>query len=368
MYPDDLSPETEAILSEITAYHRRNLINVQRELQRKRDAENKHKAISLGRALALMAADNGMRGTPEGEFFEACAKLSGRDYDPQRIFVPFGLFSRDLTVTNAASAGYLVATESREAVDVLRPFSVTARMGLQVDTGLVGNAVVPKVTGKTTPEWASTEATEVSPSQPTLAQVALTPHSVGIVVNISRQLTLQSNAERVVRRELLRTVGTAIDQAVINGSGTSGQPLGLLGTSGVQTQSGTTLNSGTATMKQKCAEANVDDEQITFLSTPAVRALLEGREKATGGGRFVWQEDKVADRRAYVSTDVPAATMIAGDWANVYLGIWGTGFLVEINPYEASAFKSGVIQARILVSCDVAVLQPAGFVVAASIT
>ena len=53
---------------------------------------------------------------------------------------------------------------------------------------------------------------------------------------------------------------------------------------------------------------------------------------------------------------------------NVYLGIWGAGFVVEINPDDPTAFKQGIIQARIIVSCDVAVLQPAGFVVASSIT
>ena len=117
-------------------------------------------------------------------------------------------------------------------------------------------------------------------------------------------------------------------------------------------------------MKQKSAEKDVTDEAITFLSTPAVRQLLETREVATGGGRMVWQDDKVADRRAYVSTDVPTATMIAGDWSNIYFGVWGPGFVVEINPYDATGFKTGMIQARILVSCDVAVLHPSSFVVA----
>ena len=83
---------------------------------------------------------------------------------------------------------------------------------------------------------------------------------------------------------------------------------------------------------------------------------------------MVWMNDRVADQRAYVSTDVPRATMIAGDWSNIYFGVWVSGFVVEVNPYDQSGFKSGMIQARIIVSCDVAVLRPAGFVVASSIT
>jgi HK97 family phage major capsid protein len=273
-----------------------------------------------------------------------------------------------LTAASANQAGYLVATETRDVIDILRPFSVPARLGMTIETGLIDNQVIPKVTQQTTPQWQNTEAASVTPSTPTLSQIAATPKQVGVVVQYSRQLSLQANADVFVRNELLRTVGMTIDQAAIVGSGASGQPLGLLNTAGVQTQSGTTLNAGCSTMKQKSAEANAADERITFVSTPAVRALLEGRERSTGGGKFVWDADKVADRPAYVSTDMPAATMIAGDWSLIWLGLWGPGFVVEVNPFDPAGFKSGMIQARIIVRCDVAVLHPSAFVVASSIT
>ncbi|MDN5936652.1 MAG: phage major capsid protein [Nitrosospira sp.] len=256
----------------------------------------------------------------------------------------------------------------KEPVDLLRPWSVTARAGMLVETGLRGNLAVPKVSGKTTPSWVATESAQVAPSQPTLSQIAMTPKTLGNVVVFSRQLGLQANADQFVGRELLRSIGTALDQAVLNGSGTSGQPLGILNTTGIQTQSGATLNSGAWSMKQKTSEANANDEQISFISTPAVRALLETRERATGGGRFVWQEDKVADRPAHVTTDMPSGVMACGGWALIYLGIWGSGFTLEINPYDQTGFKSGLIQARMLISCDVAVLHPSAFVKADGIT
>ena len=261
-----------------------------------------------------------------------------------------------------------MGTHVKEPVDILRPWSVTARAGMLIETGLAGNLAVPKVSAKTTPSWQSTEATQIAPSQPIVVQIALSPKTVWDVVVFSRQLALQANADRFVGRELLRTIGTALDQGVLSGTGASGQPQGLLNTTGIQTQSGTTLNTGVSTMKQKSAEANVTDENIAFLSTPAVRTLLEGRERATGGGRFVWDQDKVADRRAYVSIDVPTATMVCGDWSLIYLGIWGTGVTLEINPCDHAGFKAGLIQARMLISCDVAVLHPSSFIVATSIT
>lgn len=268
----------------------------------------------------------------------------------------------------ASAGGYLKQTEVREAVDILRPWSVTARSGMFIESGLVGDIAIPKVTVKSTPVWINLEASQISPSTPNISQTVLTPRQVGAVIVFSRQLAQQANADRVVGRELIGTIGTAIDQAAINGSGASGQPLGILSTAGVQVQAGTTLNAGTATMKRKSAEANVTDESIRFISTPAVRELLEGRERATGSGRFVWDKDQVADRPAFVSTDVPTATMICGDFSLIYFGIRGQRFVLEVNPFDQISFKQGLIHGRMLVSCDLAVLHPPAFVVASSIS
>lgn len=61
-------------------------------------------------------------------------------------------------------------------------------------------------------------------------QIACTPKQAGCVINFSRLLAKQTNAEMFVKRELTRTVGTTLDQAVLNGSGAAGQPLGLINT------------------------------------------------------------------------------------------------------------------------------------------
>lgn len=322
----------------------------------------KHPKLSLSRTV--LGLSRGELNGEDRECLQETARLNKQAFDPLRPYVDI----RDLAAAVAGAGGYLKQTEVRETIDILRPWSVTAQAGMLVESGLTGDIAFPRVTVKSTPAWLNTETAQISPSTPTLSQIALTPKQVGAVIVFSRQLQRQANADRFVGLHLLRTLGGVTDQAVINGSGAIGQPLGFLNTVGVQAQSGTTLNAGTATMKRKSAEANVTDESITFLSTPAVRELLEGRERATGGGRFVWDKDQVADRRAFVSTDVPTATMICGDFSLVYFGIWGQGFVLEINPYDTAGFKAGLIQGRMLVSCDVAVLHPSAFVVATSIT
>lgn len=316
----------------------------------------------------LLDLSQGLLHGQNREALEEIAHRAGVIFDPHRPFVPFSAF-RDLSKGVASAGGHLVGVETQDSVDILRPWSVTARAGILIETGLVGDQVVPKVSSKTAPMWLQTETSQATPSTPTLSEIAMTPKSVGAVVQFSRRLALQANAEAFVGRELMNTVGTAIDQAVLTGSGAAGQPTGLLNTAGIQSQSGTTLgHAGTTAMKRKVADANAEDEAISYLGTPAVRELLENREKATGSGRYVWDDDRIASRPARVTTDLPAATLVCGAWETIYLGIWGQGFVLEVNPYDAVGFKAGLIQARMIVTADVAVLHAPAFCVASAVT
>lgn len=318
--------------------------------------------VSIARAVLAMSNGNLYKGAP----FEHDV-LERVDGDPQRVRFPFSAF-RDLTAAAAGAGGYLVGTETPAAVDALRPWSVTARAGILIAAGLQGNQAVPKVTEHAIPQWLQTEATPGTPSTPALSQIVLTPKTVTAIVSFSRQLALQANAEFFVKRELMRVVGTAIDQAVLNGSGASGQPLGLLQAPGIGSQSGASLAyAGVVAMKADCALANAPDESISYIGTPGVRQLLETRERATGNG-FVWDDDRVASRPARVTNDLPAATLVAGAWEALFLGVWGDGFVLEVNPYDPVGFTRGMVEGRIIVSCDVAALHAAAFSVATSIT
>jgi len=99
-----------------------------------------------------------------------------------------------------------------------------------------------------------------------------------------------------------------------------------------------------------------------------VRRVLQGREGASGNGGFVWQNNQIAGIPAQVTTNLPAGSLVIGPWNRIFVSVWGAGFTLEINPFEPSNFKSGVIQARIILSCDVAVRQAAAFVWATSVS
>jgi HK97 family phage major capsid protein len=324
--------------------------------------------FSLARMLDRMA-EGQLDGLEAETLQEVNLRRGNTFFDRQRVHVPFSLLAaRDLSVGSASGGGYLVSTGNLEPADILRPWSVAARAGASLLPNLVGNAALPLTTGNVTVYWLADELSPITGTQPTVGQIAIVPKTAGALCTFSRQLALQGFAAEYVRRELLRTVGTALDKAVLNGTGASGQPLGLLNIAGIGSESGTSFSHTSAcAMKQAVAEANADDERITFVTTPAVRKLLETRERATGSG-FVWDADRIASRPGFVTTDMPTATMIAGDWQHVIIATWGEGFEFAVNPFDPTGFKAGSIQTRVMLSCDVAVVYAGAFRKSASIT
>jgi len=321
-------------------------------------------AFSVGRAIGAMGTGS-LRGTYEGEVLKDEAQRAGTSFDENRVIIPWDVLStRDMTAAGVSGSNYLVGSDIQPAVDVLRAVSATAAAGATVLPDLKGDAPIPRVTASSTAYWLTNEATDITESQPTVGQLSLTPKTVGAFLQMSRLLHLQSEADALVRREVLATIGEALDLAALNGPGTSGQPTGLLNTAGIQTQSGTSLGwAGIAAMQRLAAVARA--EPTAWVSAPAVRELLQKREVATGSG-MVWTDNRMAGAPAITSTSVPAATLITGDWSNLVLGIWGSGVNIEVDPF--SGFTTGIIGVRCLLTADVGLVHPAAFVVATSIT
>jgi HK97 family phage major capsid protein len=315
--------------------------------------------------------NEGLTAGPEAEACQEAARAIGRPYDCNRVIVPWSAFQTRDVSTAASGGGYLVQGSNLPAADILRPFSFTLQAGISHVDGLRDNTFIPKTTAKSSITWQSTEATQVTPAEPTISQVALAPKTARGIVQLSRRLVIQSDAEAWIRRELLRTAGTVVDQAVLNGTGASGQPLGVLNAPGLSTQGGTSLDwSDVLAMKRIAAAANAGDADIAFISTPAVRELLEARARdATTGSGFVWMDERIAGRPAYATTDMPSATMLCGPMSQVLFATWGGGITFELNPNDPTLFKAGITQAAVVVSCDVAILcDVAAFTKAASIT
>ena len=267
--------------------------------QREIAAQRRQQGFSLGRTIGE-CGNGGLRDGLEGEVCGDAARAAGQAHDPARPLIPWSVFTRDMDVGTASAGGYLVGTDVVDVIDILRPWSVAARAGIEILPSLRGNVTIPRAKTTTTGYWLIGESTQTTESAPTLGSIAMTPKSAGDMLELSRQLQLQTpQADMFIRRELLRTIGTLVDVAVFNGSGSSGQPLGLLNTTGIGATAGASLDwDDVLGMQQTVAEANADDAGVSFIATPAVRKLLSGRERIAGTAALSGTPAALPARRA----------------------------------------------------------------------
>lgn len=315
----------------------------------------------------------------ELECSRAIAAKLQRTPDPHKFYVPFEVQNRalpgrrDLTVASASGGGYLVATENMSFIELMRNRSVLYSMGARRLSGLVGNVTIPKQTAAGTAVWLANEASTATESAQTFGQMALSPKTVGAYTEISRNLMLQSSpdAEGIVSSDLSTVCALAVDVGGLRGSGASGEPQGIVGTSGVGSVTGTSLAAaGILEFQSDVAGGNLLTDTFGYVTTPAVAALLMARpELPSTGTERLWKgnmrEGTLFGMRAMSSNQMSSATMLGGDFSQVVIGEWGV-LEVEVNPY--ANFQAGIVGIRAMVSIDVGVRYGGAFSYASSIT
>ena len=107
-------------------------------------------------------------------------------------------------------------------------------------------------------------------------------------------------------------------------------------------------------------------EGVAWFAPPAVRRLLSRRERVTGGGRSIWDDNEICGYPAIASRVAPTATLIVGAFAEVLVAMFQDSLEITVNPY--SDFTRGLLSYRAWMSADVAVTAPGAFAVAESIT
>lgn len=334
--------------------------------------------FSLMRAIKACVERDWSSAGFEAECSRAVQQKLGRTPDANRFFVPYEVLQRpveakrDLTVATAGAGGYLVETENVGFIEMLRNRSVAFRMGARRLSGLVGSVTVPRQSAAATAVWLANEASTITESQQTFVQMALAPKSVGAYTELSRQLMLQSSpgAEGIVTDDLAQVVAIAADLAVIAGSGASGQPQGIIGTSGVGSVTGTSFDyADILEFQTDVAGSNVTPIAGGYITTPTVAALAMQRVKFASTASPLWEgniwDGSMAGFKAMSSNQVPAGDMIFGDWQEVVVGEWGV-LEIETNPF--ANFQAGIIGVRAIYSLDVGVRRPFAFSVMTSAT
>lgn len=329
------------------------------------------KRYSLQRALAALMSPGDRRAQEAAAFeFEVSqAAITRYGRSAQGIMVPvdvYGLWGkRDI---NTSDDNELVATNllASEFIDVLRNSASVMQAGARMLPGLVGNIAIPKKATASAGGWISTEGGAASESEPTFSQVTLAPKTVGAFTDMTRQAILQSTPaiEQLIRDDLTQAIALAIDKGALEGSGSSGQPTGILNTVGINNPTDFAAAVPTfaemVAMETALAEDNALMGNLAYITDAATYGGLKTKTKDSGSGMFVLENGEANGYPVIRSQQATAGNVYFGNWSDCLIGMWG-GLDLTVDPYTASS--SGTVRIVALQSVDVAVRHAVSFAV-----
>lgn len=346
------------------------------------------RSFSIVRALHALAnpMDQAAQRAAAFEFEASAAAAQKLGKQARGIMLPHDVLrASDLVKGTANKGGNLVATEllSGSFIDMLRNAMVLDSMGVVTLTGLVGDIAIPKQTGAATAYWVAEDGSPTASGQ-TVGQVAMSPKTVGAYTDISRKLLLQSSidVEGMVQSDLARVLGLAIQQAAINGSGTSNQPKGILGGHVVNPTILGGTNGAAPTwehivgLETAVSVANADVGTLAYLTNAKVRGKLKTTSKVSGQNGFIWEngDTPLNGYRAAVTNAVPSnitkgtatncSAAIFGNWADLVIGMWGS---LDLTVDTITLGTSGAVRVIALQDVDIAVRNAESFATFADI-
>ena len=277
------------------------------------------------------------------------------------------------------AAGVPDPIQTRPIIDRLFPASVAARMGAQMVN--IGSGAVdwPVVTSGVTVGWQSTETGNVA--GPTAFQTvdrALKPdHTLGVQMRITRKALKQSGdaLEQAVRRDMNGAISAEMDRVVFLGSGTGGEPLGVIAgaaTYGIVSTDAAALASWAAfragVVRFMTANAAGGPGGVRALIRPELWSLMDDTANAdlartefdrlTGNipaGNIVMSAAALADPSGDPEETQALLCTTAGGVAPIFVGTWGAVDMIR-DPFTDA--QSGGLRITALATMDVTVARP----------
>lgn len=295
------------------------------------------------------------------EYHQEAERRTGRK--AQGAFVPMAAIEQRVNTTGSAADIVPTIHRSDLYIGALREKLVARSLGVRVLTGLSGNLSIPKYGTGLTTGWVA-ENSPVPEGNMTFDSVTLAPKHVGGKTEMSRQLIQQSSPdiEQLVRDDLAFLIAKQIDRAIIAGTGTNNEPLGVLNLPGIQQGTLATLDwPAVLAFAQKLEDLEIQGG--TWLTNATIKGKLAATLKEAGLPGYLLEGGRLAERPVVTSRAMPADTVLLGDFSQVLLGIWSE-LDVLVNPYAEPAYSRGGVQVRAMATVGTAVRYEEAFVVA----
>ncbi len=362
---------------------------------------SQEKGVDYSIAAGIRGALTGDWSTKEAGFVRELSQeveRSGVKRTSERSFlIPYTALSKRATYVTSGSStgGALVETDLRDGdfIENLKNNTLMMGMGVQSLPGLVGDVQIPRRAGSSSAYWLANETTAITQSESTFDQISLQPKTAGVLSKFSRQTLLQATPgiEQLIRTDLSNTVNLAVDLAILNGSGSSGQPVGIMQTSGIGSVAGGTNGAqitleNLINLEKEVLIDNAGGNNMGYVTNAKVLAKLKALRaggSAAGDGAFLWNTDLSARGRGAtpgvvngyqigVTNQVPSnltkgsassvcSAVLFGDFSQALVGFWGNGMEIAVSDADGTDFTKALVSVRALTTLDVAVRQASAF-------
>ena len=286
--------------------------------------------------------------------------------------------------TTAADGGNLTEEGERRYLDILKDKLVVAGLGATVLTDLVGTFTAIS-SSAVQAAWEG-EADKNELKKVTYSKLTMTPHRSSVSVATTKDLLRQTSFD--VEADLLNKITDAhadlLEKAAINGSGSDGEPTGILNTTGIGSVA-MGANGGAIDWKHivaletKVNSKNANRGRMAYLSNAKVNGALKVTEMATGTARFLLPNEAPKTLNGYPfdwTNLVPStltkgtaaskcSALIFGNFQDLYIGQWG-GIDIVVDPYTGA--RTGEIYLTLNAWNDIKVVEPKSFAAIVDIT
>ena len=277
--------------------------------------------------------------------------------------------------------GALVGSNRLDAqfIDLIRNRSAFLNSGLTMLSGLEGNVEIPKKLGSSTYYFVG-ENVDATASKLGFGLVNMVPRTIGVRVPISRRMMIQASpdVENLVRLDMAESVALGMDSTIGYGTGSNGQPLGIINTTGIGSVTldggadkafpaslgGSTHDCGVwgnyVDLETALAANNLDAGSMRYIMNSVVKGALKQtlRASAAGSDYIMTDAGEVNGYPVVVSNQMQTNDVLFGNYSDCVVGMW-SGLDVVIDPYTQSA--SGQVILTVHQDFDVACRRPQSF-------
>ena len=259
-------------------------------------------------------------------------------------------------------------------LESLRNALVCAALGAVYIDGLQGNVSIVKG-GAATAAWYA-EGAEASDTKLAFSTATMTPKRLQIIAGYTHDLLHQSSlaVDRIIMDELTRAHASALDAAAFNGTGSSGQPTGILATSGIGevvmgTNGGALTRDKLIDLESEVAIDNALFGALAYVTNAKVAGKMKKTETVQGYPDWLLEDGMANGYKVAITNSIPAnltkgsstgvcSAMVFGNFNELLIGQWG-GLDMIIDPFTSKG--KAIVEVSAAAYHDILVRRPEAF-------